>query len=283
MHAKDLEFGFFFCRNYLIYNLKSIAYITAAKRGIVTVNAIFRPLYYESTTTEFPSDPNLFFLEEELHSGAEMKPGLSFLRTISGDAFLPRAEAEALPFSSNELMQILNRLSIPLDSQRAKEVEVTLHDCEAPAAAAAAGERKYCATSLESMIDFVTSELKTRDIEVAATTTSLQHGGGTEQAQHDYYYRIAPSGPRKMPGENLVACHPEPYPHAVYYCHRTGATKAYAVPLVGKAATTVTAVAACHSDTKNWNPIFFKVLKVKPGTVLCHFLPQDHIIWTPSH
>ncbi|XP_072966036.1 BURP domain-containing protein 3-like [Typha angustifolia] len=187
-----------------------------------------------------------------------MKPGLSFLRTISGDAFLPRAEAEALPFSSNELMQILNRLSIPLDSPRAKEVEVTLHDCEAPAAAGG-GERKYCATSLESMIDFVTSELKTRDIEDRAVRAA------------------------KMPGEDLVACHPEPYPHAVYYCHRTGATKAYAVPLVGKAATTVTAVAACHSDTKNWNPIFFKVLKVKPGTVLCHFLPQDHIIWTPSH
>ncbi|CAK9182712.1 unnamed protein product [Ilex paraguariensis] len=45
------------------------------------------------------------------------------------------------------------------------------------------------------------------------------------------------------------------------------------------------AVAVCHTDTSAWNPkhLAFQVLKVNQGTVpICHFLPEDHIVWVPN-
>ncbi|CDP20906.1 unnamed protein product [Coffea canephora] len=58
------------------------------------------------------------------------------------------------------------------------------------------------------------------------------------------------------------------------------------VNLVGADGAKVKAVAVCHRDTSAWNPrhLAFQLLKVKPGTVpICHFLPEDHIVWVPKH
>ena len=55
--------------------------------------------------------------------------------------------------------------------------------------------------------------------------------------------------------------------------------------MLGRDGTAVDAVAVCHADTSGWNPkhVAFQVLNVKPGTVpVCHFLPQDHVVWTRS-
>ncbi|XP_010916769.1 BURP domain-containing protein 3 [Elaeis guineensis] len=247
-----------------------------AKGGNVTIINPYRPLYYSvSTELQFPSDPALFFLEKDLHPGAGMNPGLSFTRTLSGAAFIPRAQADAIPFSSDKFPEILHRLNVLPNSELAKEVKKTLGDCEE---AAIEGEHKFCATSLESMLDFVTSKLETRDIQVLATTVR-----GNKETAPKQRYTAAPSGVRKAPGAKLVACHPEAYPHSVYYCHLTRATKAYVVTLVGEEGTLVEAVAICHHDTSSWRSVFFKVLRVKRGTPICHFLPQDHLVWSPVH
>ncbi|XP_008795038.2 BURP domain-containing protein 5-like [Phoenix dactylifera] len=246
-----------------------------AQGGNVMVINPYRPLYYSvSTALQFPSDPTLFFLEKDLHPGAGMNPGLSFTRTLSGAAFIPRAQADGIPFSSDKLLEILHRLNVLPNSELAKEVKTTLSDCEE---AAIEGEHKYCATSLESMVDFVLSELETDDVRAMATTVH-----GDMEAARKQQYTVAPSGVRRTPGTKLLTCHPEPYPHIVYYCHLTTATKAFLVTLVGRDGTAVEAVAACHSDTSNWKPVFFEVLGVKRGTPICHFLPQDHLIWTPA-
>ncbi|KAG1335103.1 BURP domain-containing protein 3 [Cocos nucifera] len=246
-----------------------------AKGGNVMLINPYRPLYYSvAMELQFPSDPTLFFLEKDLHPGAGMNPGLSFTRTLSGAAFIPRAQADAIPFSSDKFPEILHRLNVLPNSELAKEVKKTLSDCEE---AAIKGERKYCATSLESMVDFVRSELQTDDVRAMATTVH-----GDKQAARKQQYTVAPSGLRRTPGTKLVACHPEAYPHTVYYCHLTRSTKAFLVTLVGTDGTTVEAVAACHSDTSSWKPVFFKVLGVKRGTPICHFLPQDHLIRTPA-
>ena len=84
-----------------------------------------------------------------------------------------------------------------------------------------------------------------------------------------------------MAGDESVVSHKQNCPYAVFYCHVTQNTTAYMVPLVGADGTTAKAVAVCHIDTSEWNPMHlaFQVLKVKLGTVpICHFLPQDHII-----
>ncbi|KAF5726205.1 putative BURP domain-containing protein [Tripterygium wilfordii] len=93
------------------------------------------------------------------------------------------------------------------------------------------------------------------------------------------------AGVRRMKGEKSVVCHKQNYAYAVFYCHSTQTTNAYIVPLEGADGTKAKVVAVCHRDTSAWNPkhLAFQVLKVMPGTVpICHFLPQDHIVWVPK-
>ncbi|KAJ4818376.1 BURP domain-containing protein [Rhynchospora pubera] len=218
-------------------------------------------------------DVRHLFLKKDMKLGAVMKE-VTLARTISGNTFLPREESDSIPFSSAKLGQILDRLAVVPGSTTAKHIENTLRDCESPYSK---GKTKFCATSLESMIDFVTSELRTRDLKVIATTV---HG---KDEQQETTYKMAAEG-KELPGDKLVACHPQPYPYTIYYCHVNKAAKAYVVPLVRKDGVKVSTAVVCHFDTSNWKPIFFQVLKVKPGTkpAICHFVPQDHLLWTPN-
>nr|XP_010943940.3 BURP domain-containing protein 6 [Elaeis guineensis] len=217
-------------------------------------------------------DPSVtnFFLKKDLHPGAKMT--LHFIRTITGATLLPRQVADSIPFSSAKLPEILSRLSITPNSIEAKAMKMTLQDCEEPAIE---GETKYCATSVEAMVDFSTSSLGTRDVQ--ALSTAVDREGTPKQV-----YSI--SKVQKQPSSKVVFCHGENYAYAVFYCHTLSA-ETYKVSMVGKDGTKVEAVAACHTDTSGFNPehVAFKVLNVKPGTVpICHSLPQSDIVWTPK-
>ncbi|XP_077247285.1 BURP domain-containing protein 6-like isoform X2 [Tasmannia lanceolata] len=213
---------------------------------------------------------SIFFLKKNLHPGAKMN--LHFIKTTPGATFLPRGVAQSIPFSSSKLPDILNKLSISPGSLEAEAVKDTLSTCEAPASK---GEDKYCATSLESMVDFATSKLGT-NVQVLTTTVDK------ETATQEY---TVGSGVKKKVGPKSLACHGQSYVYAVFYCHKTSDTTTYTVPLVGKDGTSVEAVVMCHKDTSAWNPkhLAFQVLKVKPGSVpICHFFPQDHILWASN-
>ncbi|XP_040383853.1 BURP domain-containing protein 3 isoform X2 [Oryza brachyantha] len=230
---------------------------------------------YAATETQPHDDPNvaLFFLEKDLHPGKTMT--VHFTPTTAGAKFLPQSEADTMPFSSEKVSEILSRFSVNPGSVEAAEMARTLRDCEAPAAK---GEKKACATSLESMVDFATSSLGTSHVRAVSTVVGKE--GSPEQEYTMTAVKRAAAG-----GDTLVACHAEPYAYAVFACHRTQATRAYTVSMAGRDGTTVETVAVCHADTAGWNPkhIAFQVLKVKPGTVpVCHFLPQDHVVWTRS-
>ncbi|XP_077232294.1 BURP domain-containing protein 5-like [Tasmannia lanceolata] len=212
----------------------------------------------------------IFFLEKNLHPGAKMD--LHFIKTTPGATFLPRGVAQSIPFSSSKLLDILNKFSISPGSLEAEAVKDTLSTCEAPASK---GEDKYCATSLESMVDFAKSKLGTN---VQVLTTTVNKETTTQE------YTVG-SGVKKMVGPKSLACHGQSYVYAVFYCHETSDTTAYTVPLVGKDGTSVESIAMCHKDTSAWDPkqLAFQVLKVKPGSVpICHFLPQDHILWASN-
>ncbi|CAO2182972.1 unnamed protein product [Urochloa humidicola] len=233
---------------------------------------------YAASETQLHDDPSaaLFFKEEDLHAGKKVT--VQFAGTAGATTkFLPRSEAEAIPFSSEKAPEILARFSVDPDSVEAAEMEQTLRDCEAPAAE---GERKACATSLESMVDFATSSLGTTRVR-AVSTVVARPGSSPKQEYTVTGVKRAVSG-----GDGrLVACHAEPYAYAVFACHLTRRTRAYSVSMVGRDGTAVDAVAVCHADTAGWNPkhVAFQVLGVKPGTVpVCHFLPQDHVVWTRS-
>lgn len=261
---------------------KSGTYVGVGKGG-VNVNTKGRkpPVFvhgpflynYAATETQIHDDPNvaLFFLEKDIRPGAAMT--LLLTKTTPGASFLPRSEADAIPFSSAKLPEILARFAIKAGSPEADAIRTTLQECEEPAVR---GERKYCATSLESMVEFATSSLGTP--RVASASTEVSKPGTPKQS-----YTI--KGAKAMAGERLVACHAEAYTYAVFFCHATAAARAYTVELAGADGTEVKAVAVCHTDTRAWNPghVAFKVLGVKPGTVpVCHFLPEDHVVWYRS-
>ncbi|KAF3634928.1 BURP domain-containing protein 3 [Capsicum annuum] len=232
---------------------------------------------YAAKDDQLHDNPNvaLFFQEKDLHQGSNMK--LQFVKTTNGAAFLPRQVADATPFSSNKMPEILNQFSVDPNSEEAQAMKQTVQECEEPGVE---GEEKYCATSLESMVDFSTSKLGNK-VQPLATETDK------ENTQLQKYTIL---GAKKMGNNNndgkSVVCHKQNYAYAVFYCHKTETTESYMVSLVGADGTKAKAVAVCHKDTSAWNPkhLAFKVLKVKPGSVpVCHFLPQDHIVWVPKN
>lgn len=227
---------------------------------------------YAATNDQLHDNPNvaLFFLEKTLTPGQNMN--LQFTKTSNKATFLPRKIADTIPFSSNKMNQILSKFSLNPNSLEAQTMKKTITECEEPAIK---GEEKLCATSLESMVDFCTSNLG-KNVEAISTTTM-------EKVTKQQQYKI--TGVVKMKGKKSVACHKLNYAYAVFYCHKTQTTKAYMVNLVGEDGTKVKAAAVCHQDTSAWNPkhLAFKVLNVKPGSVpVCHFLPEDHVVWAAN-
>ncbi|KAF5743256.1 dehydration-responsive protein RD22-like [Tripterygium wilfordii] len=224
---------------------------------------------YAATDNQLHDDPNvaLFFLEKDMHPGTTMN--LHFNENTNKATILPRQVANSIPFSSNKLPEIFNHFSVKPGSVEAEIIQDTVKECESPGIK---GEDKYCATSLESMIDFTRTRLGKN---TQAISTEVD---GQTQFQR---YKIT-AGVTKMRGDKSVVCHKKNYAYAVFYCHATQTTNAYVVPLEGADGMKVNAVAVCHKDTSAWNPkhLAFQVLKVMPGTVpICHFLPQDHIVW----
>ncbi|KAM1049819.1 hypothetical protein ACFX11_031884 [Malus domestica] len=209
----------------------------------------------------------LFFLDKGMRPGTTMN--LNFTRNSNTANFLLRKTAELIPFSSNELPEIFNHFSVKSEFVEANIIKHTIEECEAPGMR---GEEKYCATSLESMIDFTTSKLGRN---VQAFSTEVLEKGGT----------MSIISVKKLAGDEAVVCHKQNYPYAVFYCHATKPTRAYVVPLRGSDGVKAKAVAICHVDTSEWDPqhLAFQVLKVKPGTIpICHFLPSDHVVWVPT-
>ncbi|KAL6124177.1 hypothetical protein ACLB2K_076692 [Fragaria x ananassa] len=116
----------------------------------------------------------------------------------------------------------------------------TIKECEAPAIK---GEEKYCATSLESLIDFMVSKLG-KNVQVYAIEAETKIKKKQE-------YSIDITRIQSL-GDRSVVCHKEGYVYGVFYCHKTddSTTRAYIVPLVGADGDTkAEAVVVCHIDT----------------------------------
>lgn len=231
---------------------------------------------YAATETQLHdnSDVALFFLEKDLHAGKKMS--LRFSKaTNHGATLLPRQIADSITFSSKKLPEILEKFSVDPTSEEAEVMKKTIKECEETGLR---GEDKLCATSLESMVDFSTSKLGKS---VDAISTKAENGEKKKE------YSVVGVKKKKMGGKGAVVCHREEYAYAVFYCHVTGATSAYEVEMVSvDGESRAEAVAVCHHDTAAWNPkhLAFQVLKVKPGSVaVCHFLPEDHVVWVPKY
>ncbi|XP_050222909.1 BURP domain-containing protein 3-like [Mercurialis annua] len=220
---------------------------------------------YKQNISSSGGGGTVFFLHNDLHSGKTMT--LLFSDTRTNARFLPRQVSDSVPFSSDKLPEILNRFSVKPKTTEAGTIRNVLEDCEIPKIK---GEDKYCAVSLESLVDFVTSKLGHR-VKVISTEIKTK----TKLQKYEILEGI------KMIGEKQVVCHKLGYAYAVFMCHTIDPTQAYMVPLMGSDGSKVEGVAVCHMDSSDWSPehYAFQQLRVKPGASICHFLNIAVLVW----
>lgn len=223
-------------------------------------------------------DPALsvFFTVDDLQIGKSMPIYFPQKGPSTTPRLLLREEADSIPFSSTQLPYLLEFFSFPKESPQAKGMGYTLGQCELKPIE---GETKFCATSFESLLDFARSFFGLDTRLNVLTTTPLRNS--TILIQNYTIVEVKEnSAPKKL------ACHTMPYPYAIFYCHgqQIRVDRLYEVSLDGENGETVQAAAICHMDTSQWDRhhVSFRVLRVEPGSCVCHFFSPDTIIWVPA-
>ncbi|TYI73324.1 hypothetical protein E1A91_D07G122300v1 [Gossypium mustelinum] len=188
--------------------------------------------------------------------------------------FLPKEVADTIPFSSSQLSNILQFFSVSPNSPKGKAVQDTLIKCELEAAQ---GETKICATSLESLLDFLSNAFGP---DVDFKFISTRHPTITTPIFQNY---TVLESPREIESPKKVACHPMPYLYAVHFCHFDATeTKAFRLQLVGDiSGDKVDALVVCHMDTSGWSTdhAAFRMLGIKQGNAVCHVFSQGNLVW----
>lgn len=223
-----------------------------------------------------PSSVNIFLKIDELKVGKTMAIYLPNQDLSVSPHLLSREETNSIPFSSSKLPQLLDFFSFSKDSPQAKAMDYTLKQCELEPPK---GEIRFCATSLESMLDFARSVFGLDSKLRVLTTTFIKKPTVSRQN-----YTIL-STPKRIHASRIIACHSLPYPYAVFYCHsQKSETRVFQVSLGAENGDRVQAVAACHMDTSQWDRdhVSFRLLDIKPRSApVCHFFPADHLVWLP--
>ncbi|KAI4974405.1 hypothetical protein ZWY2020_047685 [Hordeum vulgare] len=229
-----------------------------------------RPSHHRDHSTDEYLAQGLFFHEEAVQVGKT----ITFYFPLAASALLgllPRHQADSIAFSTSSLPSALARLGIANSSVQAANMEETLYMCDLPPKA---GEAKFCATSLEALVEGTMEALGTRNIR--PMTSDLPRSGAPKQP-----YTVR--GVHPVDGSTFVSCHDHNYPYTVYMCHNTPSTRAYMVEMeAAHSGLVVTVAAICHTDTSHWDAehFSFKVLGTKPGDgPVCHYLPYGHNVW----
>ncbi|XP_071726144.1 BURP domain-containing protein BNM2A-like [Rutidosis leptorrhynchoides] len=229
---------------------------------------------HQSSSSTNQIDPQLmvFYMLKDLKLG-QVRPIHFPDRQLSPSQMLSKREADNIPFSVDELPNLLRFFSFSQGSPQAIAMESTLIECEDKPIK---GETKFCATSLESVHEYV-NDIFGSNTQVNTLTTTHLKNPPSGLLQNYEVKQIS-----HKPSQKLVACHTKPYPYAVYYCHSQEHVKVLMVSLEGEDGDLVEALSVCHMDTSQWNPnhISFRVLGVEPGTTsVCHFFPSDHFVF----
>lgn len=216
----------------------------------------------------------LFFHEDQVRIGSTMT--VSFA-AAGVPAVLPHALAKKLPFGNLTVDDVTTKFNILPGSEMAAQVGDTLRLCQAPPYA---GEHKACAASVEGIVRAAMRTLGLAGGEEAWVAASEVPRAGLPLQKY-VVEAVAP-----LAGDDHVACHDEPYPYAVFRCHKIGtsATKAYVISLRGLQipGPAVTMAVICHLDTSGWNPRYpaFEMMSIKPGeSSVCHFMPYANLLF----
>lgn len=222
---------------------------------------------------------NIFFHYNTLEPGTKFPVYFPTADPSTTPRLLTKEESDSIPFSLSQLPDLLKRFSFPVDSKQALAMKSTLHHCEFPALP---GESKFCATSLESLLDSVGAAFGPDHPRFKVMTTNYLIG--TVPDLQNYTVSEAPV---EIQAAKMMGCHKLPYPYAVFYCHgQAGDRKLYTVVLEGENGNKIEALATCHMDTSEWDPehVSFRVLGTVPGAEpVCHFFPPDNLVWIPEN
>jgi hypothetical protein len=224
------------------------------------------------------SDPSVivFFMMEDLKQGMRAPVYFPKRDPSASPKPLPKQVADKIPFALNQLQNLLEQFSFSRSSPQAQAMEDTLRECEVRAIK---GETKFCATSVESMLDF-TRGILGLDAQVKVLATKHL----TESTTHFQNYTVL-GEPVQIPAPKMVACHTMPYPYQVLYCHSQNTdNRVFRVLLKGDNGDMVEAISVCHLDTSEWSKdhMAFRVLGIDPGTSsVCHFFPADNFVCVP--
>ncbi|TVU51013.1 hypothetical protein EJB05_02415, partial [Eragrostis curvula] len=188
-----------------------------------------------------------------------------------GDAIRLEVSSRRHPFSLNKLDQILTTFNVAPGSERANQVAATLHTC----GEGSSTDPHTCATSQQAEAEFAAKVLGSGNIRRLVT---MVHGSNNEPAGQ---YMVAQNGGVSRIGgaDDLVVCHPMPYPYMVRYCHRPAEVEALMVQLSGVDVGGATAVAICHKNTETWDQRYFNMLNADRGEEICHYMPQNYVLW----
>ncbi|KAJ0929104.1 putative BURP domain-containing protein [Helianthus annuus] len=219
---------------------------------------------------------NVFFHINDLYSGKKMPIYFAVNDPSTTPRLLTREQSDSIPFSSSKLSYLLKLISLANGSPQALAMQQTLKQCELEATP---GETRFCASSLESMLDLTRGIMGM--VKLKALTTNIHNLSNTLLQEYTFL-----NEPLEINVSNMVACHTMAYPYVVYYCHgQKGYNRVFEISLGGENGNIVDAIAVCHMDTSNWDSdhVAFRVLGVQPGSSpVCHFLPADNIVWIPS-
>jgi hypothetical protein len=220
-------------------------------------------------------DPKLGYVTiNDLHVGKAISIHVPTRDPSSLPHFLPREEADSIPFSVKEFSNLLQLFSISQHSPQAKAIKSTLDVCESKPIL----EVKFCATSLESMVDSVRAIFGSQAPFKALSTTRFTK---SDTLLQNYTFLEV----KELSTSMTVACHDLPYPYAVFYCHDLGETKVFEILVGGERGERATAFFICHMDTSSFTPdhIAFRVLGIKPGTSpVCHYIFPQGLLWVRS-
>lgn len=219
---------------------------------------------------------NIWFTPKDLYKGFKMPIYFAKRDPANCPHFLTKEESDSIPFSISQLDYLLSLFSIPKETPQAKAIAYTLINCDNEAEG-----HTICVSSLESMLDLVKKTFGSNakfDLH-----TSIPHPSENSPTLQKYTFLEAP---QQFPTQKMMACHPMPYPYAVFYCHGhvDGSTRVFKIPLEGENGDKVDAVAVCHSHTSNWDwdHVSFKMLNMKPRSgPVCHFIPHNNFVWLP--
>ncbi|TYI37934.1 hypothetical protein ES332_A03G250400v1, partial [Gossypium tomentosum] len=207
-----------------------------------------------------PKDLEGKFTISDFHKTVNIDPSIS--------PFFSKKIADSIPFSSSKLPQILQLFSIAPGSSLAKSMADTL--------SSAKGETKTCATSLQSMVDFVSGAFKVAPQETKFITTT-HPTMSTSSLQN--YQDLESS--KEIKSSRKVACHPMLYPYAVFFCQydeELSETRVFKVSIVGEdPKDKINAAAVCHMDSAS--AALLNLMEKQGKSLMCHFCSAGDLIW----